>query len=127
MSRSAIQQILLDFRYDLEYQGYGRLGLRGRCVPLKFKVNIGRKFPVNRVEEEKRRYLEELTRSRIAIPLVWASILALLGAAALTAYDRDFSPLLATWGVVGPILGLIIGHYFQGARKGDNEDHTSTA
>jgi H+/Cl- antiporter ClcA len=95
---------------------------------MRYEVKVGKDLPLHNVEiEEKRRLITELVRSTIAIAVIGASMLALLCAAAVGVYRGDFSPLLAVWSVVGPMLGLIVGHYFRGAGRGDNEDNPSTA
>jgi purine-cytosine permease-like protein len=93
---------------------------------MRYRPKVGKEFPVSSFKE-KTQYLTERTRSVIAIAVVGAAILALLVAALVSTHRGNFGPLLATWGVVGPMLGVILGHYFPNAGKGDDEDHTSTA
>jgi hypothetical protein len=92
---------------------------------MRYVPKVGKEFPVSSVKE-KAQYLTEFTRSTIAISVVAAAILALLVAAAIGAYHGDFGALSTLWSAVSLPLGLIVGYYFRGAGKGD-EDHTSSA
>jgi hypothetical protein len=93
---------------------------------MRYKPKVGNDFPVRQVKEQTR-YLTEFTRSTIAISVVVAAILALLVAAAIGAYHGEFSALRTLWSVISLPLGLVIGHYFRGAGKGDDENYQSSA
>jgi len=92
---------------------------------MRYEPKAGKEFPLGHVKE-RTRYLTEVTRSTIAICVVVAGILALLGAAGIGAYQDDFGLLRALWDVISFPLGLIVAYYFRGSDQGD-EEHKSTA
>jgi len=93
---------------------------------MKYRPKVGKEFPVSDVKE-RTQYLTEYTRTVIAIAVVGAAILALLGAAAIGAYHGDFGALGTLWSAISLPLGLVVGYYFRGAGQGDNENHKSSA
>jgi membrane protein DedA with SNARE-associated domain len=92
---------------------------------MSYEPKVGKEFPVSSVKE-KTKYLTEFTRSTIAICLVVTSVLALVVTAAVCAYRGDFDFLQTLWAVIGPLLGSIVGYYFRGSDRGD-ENYQSSA
>jgi ribosomal protein L20 len=95
---------------------------------MKFKPKIGNDFPIPKeVILARARWMTEFTRSMIAISVVLLAILALIITAAFGAYYGDFNQLRDLWAIIAAPLGWIIGYYFRGNSRNDEEDNASAA
>lgn len=90
----------------------------------RFKVRIGSSFEIDDLSIEDTDGVAPVaqaaevvaaasTRAFVVRAVVYAVLVALLGAAAIGVYTADFGHLSAVWMATGPLIGAIVGHYFR--------------
>ena len=90
---------------------------------MKYKPKVGREFDLNPESFRVRRsFLQERTRTAIALTVLIGCVIALLAAAISGARDGDYNGVLRVWGVVSVPMTVILHHYFRGSRQGVESD-----
>ena len=90
---------------------------------MKYKPRVGREFDISPESLRiKQSFLQERTRTVIALTVLSGSVIALIVAAISGAQSGDYIGLLKVWAVVSVPLTAIIPHYFRGSRPGVESD-----
>lgn len=91
---------------------------------MRYKPKVGREFDLSPESLRVRRsFLQERTRTAIALTVLIGSVIALLAAAISGAQSGDYIGLLKVWAVVSVPMTAILAHYFRGSRQGvENDD-----
>jgi hypothetical protein len=89
----------------------------------KRAVQIGTEFPLElQIIESKRRYTVEVTRSAIALIIVYCGAAAIVLCGAVGFRTLDFGALQAVWSAVALPMGLVIGFYFRDRLRRESDD-----
>ena len=90
---------------------------------MRYKPKVGREFDLSpetfRVRQS---FLQERTRTVIALTVLTGCVIALLAAAISGAQNGDYNGLLKVWAVVSVPMTAILAHYFRGSRQGVESD-----
>ncbi|MDJ0826160.1 MAG: hypothetical protein QNJ16_11715 [Rhodobacter sp.] len=86
-------------------------------------LQVGREFELIEV---KRSYLQERTRTGLAVVIVFACLAALAIAAYFGIRSGDGTAVLKVWAVVAVPLSAITGYYFRGSKPGGENDNSGS-
>jgi hypothetical protein len=95
---------------------------------MRYKPKIGQELALTAaVKAARTKHLTEVTRSAIALAVVFLALASLAVAATICTYRDDFQMLHTLWAVIAAPLGCVIGYYFRGTGANGEENHTRAA
>jgi hypothetical protein len=90
---------------------------------MKYIPKVGCEFDISAESLRlKQSFLQERTRTVIALTVLAGCVIALLAAAISGAQGGDYNGLLKVWAVVSAPITAILTYYFRGTRQGVESD-----